>query len=97
MLLRDPVVSKFLCPVAHLPTRDHSKRVEVATIIELSTFHECRCEHICGNDHAVGKRTVYLRATPSKNWLALQYRSVFQSSNPIGWVGSGDETKYSRG
>ena len=39
MLLRDPVVSKFLCPVAHLSTRDHSKRVEVATIIVNRAFH----------------------------------------------------------
>ena len=63
----DPVVSKFLCPVAHLSTRRgllpfkacggsyHSRAFHVSM---------CVCKHICGIIMQTGKRTVGVKVKP---------------------------------
>ena len=65
----DPVVSKFICPVAHLSTRRGLLPLKACGGSYHSTaFHVFMCagvQHICGNNHAVGKRTVGVKVNVS--------------------------------
>ena len=59
-------MSKFICPVAHLSTRRGLLPLKACGGSYYSTaFHVAGVLHICGNNHAVGKRTVGVKVNVS--------------------------------